>query len=88
MDWRTKVNEYVTDLQIGIEEMNSATPQTPEEQHRNFLLKKELVDELVEEAIIDDKRDIQVQFRVKIIDLAVSKRILDFPNDGEIVVRL
>jgi len=88
MDWGKKVNEYVTDLQTGIEEMNSATPQTPEEQHRNFLLKKELVDELVEEAIIDGKRDIQVQFRVKIIDLAVSKRILDFPNDGEIVVRL
>ena len=52
------------------------------------LLKKDLVDELVEEAIIDGKRDIQVQFRVKLIDLAVSKRILDFPNDGEIVVRL
>ena len=88
MDWGTKVNEYVTDLQTGIEELNSAAPQTPEEQHRNFLLKKELVDELVEEAIIDGKRDIQVQFRAKIMDLAVSKRILDFPNAGEIVVRL
>ena len=88
MDWEAKVNDYVADLQAGIEELNSAAPQTPEEQHRNFLLKKELVDELVVEAIIDGKRDIQVQFRVKIIDLAVSKRILDFPNDGEIVVRL
>jgi hypothetical protein len=88
MDWETKVNDYVADLQAGIEEMNSAVPQTPEEQHRIFLLKKELVDELVEEAIIDGKRDIQVQFRAKIIDLAVSKRILDFPNDGVIVARL
>ena len=88
MDWGTKVNEYVVDLQAGIEELNSAAPQTPEEQHHNFLLKKELVDELVAEAIIDGKRDIQVQFRAKIMDLAVSKRILDFPNDGEIVVRL
>jgi hypothetical protein len=88
MDWGTKVNDYVADLQAGIEELNRAAPQTPEEQHHNFLLKKELVDELVEEAIIDGKRDIQVQFRVKIIDLAVSKQILDFPNDGEIVVRL
>ena len=88
MDWGTKVNDYVADLQAGIEELNRAAPQTPEEQHHNFLLKKELVDELVEEAIIDGKRDIQVQFRAKIIDLAVSKRILDFPNDGEIVVRL
>ena len=88
MDWGAKINDYVADLQAGIEELNSAAPQTPEEQHRNFLLKKELVDELVVEAIIDGKRDIQVQFRAKIIDLAVSKRILDFPNDGEIVVRL
>ena len=44
--------------------------------------------ELVEEAIIDGNRDIQVEFRAKIIDLEVSKRILDFPNNGEIVVRL
>jgi hypothetical protein len=88
MDWETKINDYVADLQAGIEEMNSAVPQTPEEQHRTFLLKKELVDELVEEAIIDRKRDIKVQFRAKIIDLAVSKRILDFPNNGEIVARL
>jgi len=68
--------------------LNSATPQTPDEQHRTFLLKKELVYELVEEAIIDGERDIQVQFRAKIINLEVSKRILDFPNAGEIVVRL
>jgi hypothetical protein len=88
MDWGTKVNDYVADLQAGIEELNIATPQTPEEQHRIFLLKKELVDELVDAAIIDGKRDIQVQVRAKIIELAVCKRILDFPNDGEIVVRL
>ena len=88
MDWETKVNDYMTDLQMGIEELNSAAPWTPEEQHRIFLLKKELVDELVEEAIIDDKRNIRVRFRAKTIDLAVSKRILGLPNDGEIVVRL
>jgi hypothetical protein len=53
-----------------------------------FLMKKQLVDELVAEAMIDGKRDIQVEFRAKIMDLAVSKQLLDFPNDGEIVVRL
>lgn len=51
-------------------------------------MKKKLVDELVVEAMIDDKRDIQVEFRTKITDLAVSKQLLDFPNAGEIVVRL
>ena len=85
-----EINFFILEgaLQAGIEELNRAAPQTPEEQHRNFLLKKELVDELVEEVIIDGKRDIQVEFRAKIIDLAVSKRALGFPTDGEIVVRL
>ena len=88
LDWEEKVKDYVVDLQAGIEELNNAIPKTPEEQHRVFLLKKQLVDELVAEAMIDGKRDIQVEFRAKIMDLAVSKQILDFPNDGEIVVRL
>jgi len=88
LDWEEKVKEYVTDLQAGIEGSNNAIPKTPEEQHRIFLMKKHLVDEFVAEAMIDGKRDIQVEFRAKIMDLAVSKQILDFPNGGEIVVRL
>ncbi len=84
MDWETKVNDYVSNLQTGMEELNSAISQTPEEQHRIFLLKKQLVDELVTEAIIDGERHIQVEFRAKIIDLAVSKEILDFPSDGKL----
>jgi DNA invertase Pin-like site-specific DNA recombinase len=88
LDWEEKVKEYVTDLQAGIIELNKTIPKTPEEQHRVFLLKKRLVDELVAEAMIDGKRDIQVEFRVKIIDLAVSKQLLDFPNGGEIIARL
>jgi hypothetical protein len=71
-----------------IEGLNNANPKTPEEQHLVFLLKKQLVDELVAEAMIDGKRDIQVEFRAKIMDLTVSKQLLDFPNDGEIVVQL
>jgi DNA invertase Pin-like site-specific DNA recombinase len=88
LGWEEKVKEYVTDLQAGIEELNNAIPKTPEEQHRVFLLKKQLVDELVAEAMIDGNRDIQMEFRAKIMDLAVSKQLLGFPNNGEIVVRL
>ncbi|MBL8079950.1 MAG: hypothetical protein JNM55_18425 [Anaerolineales bacterium] len=51
-------------------------------------MKKQLVDELVAEAVIDGKRDIQVEFRAKIMDMAVSQQLIDFPNDGEIIVRL
>jgi predicted nucleic acid-binding Zn-ribbon protein len=88
LDWEEKVKEYVTNLQAGIGELSNSIPKTPEEQHRVFLLKKQLVDELVVEAMIDGKRDIQVEFRAKIMDLAVSQQLLDFPNNGEIVVRL
>jgi len=78
----------VIDLQAGIEELNNAIPKTLEEQHRVFLLKKQLVDELVAEVMIDGKRDIQVEFRAKIMDQGVRKKLLDFPNGGEIVARL
>jgi len=88
LDWEEKVKGFVADLQAGIEELNNAIPKTPEEQHHVFLMKKQLVDELVAEAMIDGKRDIQVEFRAKIMDQAVSKQLLDFPNGGEIVVRL
>jgi hypothetical protein len=46
------------------------------------------VDELVAEAMIDGKRNIQVEFRAKIMDQEVRKKLLDFPNGGEIVVLL
>jgi citrate synthase len=88
LDWEEKIKEYVADLQAGIEGLNKAIPKTPEEQHRIFLMKKQLVDELVAEAMIDGKRNLQVEFRAKIMDQAVRKQLLDFPNDGEIVVRL
>jgi hypothetical protein len=51
-------------------------------------MKKQLVDELVAEAKINSKRDIQVEFRAKIMDQEVRKKLLDFPNGGEIVARL
>lgn len=50
--------------------------------------KKQLVDELAAEAMIDGKRDIQVGPRAKIMNLTVRKKLLDFQNGGEIVVRL
>ena len=88
LDWEEKVKGYVANLQAGIRELNKAMPKIPEEQHRVFLLKKQLVDELVAEVMIDGKRDIQVEFRAKIMDQEVSKQLLDFPNGDEIVARL
>ncbi len=81
LDWDTKVNDYVTNLQTGIEELNNANPGYPDEQHRIFLLKKQLVDELLAKAIIDGERNIQVEFRAKIIDQAgCEQRNTGFPQ--------
>jgi len=88
LDWEVKVKEYVADLQAGIIELNNSILKTPEEQHRVFLLKKQLVDELIAEARIDGKRDIRVEFRAKIMDQEVRKKLLDFPKGGENVVQL
>lgn len=46
------------------------------------------MDELVAEARIDGKRDILVEFRAKIVDQEVRKKLLGFPNGGEIVTQL
>lgn len=88
LDWEEKVKGYVADLQTGIRELSNTIPKTPEEQHHVFLMKKQLVYELVAEAMIDGKRDIQVEFRAKIMDLTMIQQLLDFPSNGEIVVRL
>ena len=88
LDWEEKVKGYVADLQAGIIELNNSIPKTPEEQHRVILLKKQLVDELIAEARIDGKRDIRVEFRAKIMDQEVRKKLHRFPNGGEIVVQL
>ena len=88
LNWEEEIKEYVADLQAGIKELNNTIPKTPEEQHRVFLLKKQLVDELVAEARIDGKREILIEFRAKIMDQEVRKKLLDFPNGGEIVARL
>jgi hypothetical protein len=38
-NWEASVNEYLTDLQAGIEELNNAAPQTEEERQEIFRLK-------------------------------------------------
>ena len=88
MDWGAIVNDCVADLQAGIEELNSSALQTPEEQQRIFLLKKQLVDKFVAESLIDSKRDIQVKSWAKIIGLAGGEKEPDLPEAGEIVFRL
>lgn len=68
-NWEDKVNEYLADLQAGIDELKIAVPQTSEEQHEIFLLKKRIVNALVERVTIDKERNLMVQIRLDLFDL-------------------
>ena len=68
-DWESKVLEFLADLKAGVDELKTVTPQTPEEQHEVFLVKKRVVDTLVERIQIDRERNLQVQIRLNLLEI-------------------
>lgn len=68
-DWEAGVAEFLGDLKAGVDELKTVTPQTPEEQHTAFLLKKRVVDTLVERIEIDKERNINVHIRLNLLDI-------------------
>ena len=68
-DWEASVAEFLADLKAGVDELKTVTPQLPEEQHAVFLLKKRVVDTLVERVEIDRERNLHVQIRVNLLDI-------------------
>ncbi len=61
--------EFLADLRAGVEELKFVAPQMPEEQHEIFLLKKRVVDTLVEHVDIDIDRNLFVQIRLNLLDI-------------------
>ncbi len=68
-DWEASVAEFLADLKAGVDELKIVTPQIPEEQHAVFLLKKRVVDTLVERVEIDRERNLHVQIRLNLLDI-------------------
>lgn len=68
-DWEKTVTEFFADLKAGVDELKTVTPQTTEEQHEVFLLKKRVVDTLVERIEIDRERNLHVQIRLNLLDI-------------------
>jgi vacuolar-type H+-ATPase subunit I/STV1 len=71
LDLEEQVNKYVGDLQLEMAELINANPQTPEERHEVFLLKKRIVDTVLAEVRIDENREIYVKFRTDFLTPAV-----------------
>ena len=63
LDLEEQAKKYVAELQSERTGLIHANPQTPEERHQVFLLKKRIVDTVLEEARIDKNREIHVKFR-------------------------
>ncbi len=61
--------EFLADLRAGVEELKFVAPQTPEEQHDFFVLKKRVVDTLVERVDSDIDRNLFVQIRLNLLDI-------------------
>jgi site-specific DNA recombinase len=70
LDWEAQFNTYLVDLQTGIKALKDTLPQTPEERHQLFGLKKRIVDLLLMEATIDDDREIQIKISLGILKVA------------------
>jgi hypothetical protein len=63
LDPEAQVKKYVAELQSDILELIHANPQTPTERHQVFLLKKRIVETVMEEVRIGENREIHVRFR-------------------------
>jgi DNA invertase Pin-like site-specific DNA recombinase len=70
LDWEAQVNTYLADLQAGMEALRGTAPQTPEERHQLFGLKKRMVDLFLTEATIDENREIQIKVRLDLLKVA------------------
>ena len=63
LDLGEQIKKYVAELQSEMVELIHANPQTSEEQHQVFVLKKRIVDTVLEEVRIDEGRAIHIKFR-------------------------
>lgn len=68
-NWEAKFEEYLGDLQAGVVELKESAPQNEEERHRLFLLRKQVVDTLVEEVKINRNRELNVVIRLDLLKI-------------------
>lgn len=65
-NWEEKFEEFLADLQVGMDELKNVAPQDDEERHNLFLLKKRVVNTLVERVTINKDREIMVEIRLNL----------------------
>jgi len=91
-DWEAKLNEYLADLRAGIDALKNAAPQDEEEQHNLFLLKRQVVNTLVDRVTINKNRELTVEIRLDLLEILEAEAGSNNPNaayfqSGEICSR-
>lgn len=79
-NWEAKFEEYLADLRAGIDDLKKAAPQNEEERHAVFLLKKKVVDTLLERATISKNREVKVEIRVNLQEILDQDAGLEDPS--------
>jgi len=74
-----QIKKYVAELQSEMIELINANPQTTEERHQVFLLKKRIVDTILVEVRIDENREINIKFRTDFLNPVRKIREVDAP---------
>lgn len=83
-DWEAKLSEYLADLQAGIQELKNAAPQDDEERRQVFLLKKQIIDTLVERVTISKDRELKVEIRLNLLEILDKDVALAMPHPAYI----
>jgi hypothetical protein len=68
-NWEAKFEEYLADLQAGVEALKDTAPQNEEERYNLFLLKKQVVNTLVQRVTISKDRKINVEIRLDLLKI-------------------
>ena len=80
-DWEGQVIEYLADLQMGLDSLNTA-PQYEEERQEIFELKKQIVNTLVRRITIDRNRELHVEISLNLLGLLEDKSSSNNSGDG------
>jgi hypothetical protein len=68
-NWEENVSEFLANLITSVEELKIAAPHTSEEQLEIFVLKRRVIDTLVEHIEINRDRNLFVQIRLNPLDI-------------------
>jgi hypothetical protein len=68
-NWEESVAEFIADLRTGVEDLKIIAPQTPEEQHEIFALKKRVIYTLGKRIEIAKDRNLFVEIWLNLLDI-------------------